>query len=768
MNRAVAMAIRRLNIPVLLILAVLTFAFMSGCQQGTLKQEDIASTGGAAPVTDSETQLKINLEALLRGATDEIRLDAAMVMLFNDNPRARQILIDTLEQAENKPAKIAVCRALVVSRETRRVIKDKKDFIVPLADVLKTEDAATAKFAAEAALLYEYDEIADVLEPMARDAALVAKARINVIYAMKMQLDVRAITRLAELIDDKDAQVAQAAEESLRSIGIPISRGASGRAQILSELRTRGMERFQRDWLVRQEGRVGVLEKERDLWRKLYLASLDKIYAGLSDDSQRGKMLAEQLASTETVVRLWALDKTAQWRIGSQSKLPAEIGPVLLKLISNENRDVRLASAKLLELTGEISSPERLAQQLGAEKDEEVRLELFVALGAACQYALVPTSGAQITPELRMQTLEWAAGYLNDDDAKKAHKGAEVMRKLLEPGGLSDEGADKYLNLLVERYKKTRQAGDANKSELRGDLLATMARLCGQSAYKAEVAKRFSGLFEEALNDQTDLVREAAVDGLICVDKPKALRILAKDFTNDKSQMVRARVLDLAGDVGGKDDLSWLWDKVGTNSESKAAWQAMLKIFNGCDVNIIEGWLPKFDYQQTATKLTDEQRVAFLEMAEKKASAENHPETVMAVREKLARLYVKAGQFEQAAEYLGKLREAAQTPEQKEAILGQLVDVYLRWPRLDSATRLINNCLLEKDLGPDDVLVRSIDAFWENPPAAADVNMVLDSLQKIKPVEMRPVWRQQVSRWAAAVEAMNGKAEPNRTAGQVN
>jgi tetratricopeptide (TPR) repeat protein len=214
--------------------------------------------------------------------------------------------------------------------------------------------------------------------------------------------------------------------------------------------------------------------------------------------------------------------------------------------------------------------------------------------------------------------------------------------------------------------------------------------------------------------------------------------------------------------------LSWLWDKVGTNSESKAAWQAMLKIFNGCDVNIIEGWLPKFDYQQTATKLTDEQRVAFLEMAEKKASAENHPETVMAVREKLARLYVKAGQFEQAAEYLGKLREAAQTPEQKEAILGQLVDVYLRWPRLDSATRLINNCLLEKDLGPDDVLVRSIDAFWENPPAAADVNMVLDSLQKIKPVEMRPVWRQQVSRWAAAVEAMNGKAEPNRTAGQVN
>ena len=246
MTEKVTMTGRLGNISVLLIIAVLTIAFIQGCQQ-----EQVDSGADDAQITDSETQLKINLEALLRGATDEIRLDAAMVLLFNDNPRARQILIDTLRQAENKPAKIAVCRALVVSRETRRVVKDKKDFIVPLVDVLKTEDAATAKFAAEAALLYEYDEVADVLEPMARNAALGAKARINVINAMKMQLDIRAITRLTELTDDKDTQVAQAAENALRSIGIPISRSARGREQVLSELRSRGMERFQRDWLVR-------------------------------------------------------------------------------------------------------------------------------------------------------------------------------------------------------------------------------------------------------------------------------------------------------------------------------------------------------------------------------------------------------------------------------------------------------------------------------------------------------------------------------------
>lgn len=747
---------RQFGIIGLLIFVVLTLAFISGCQQ-----EQEALSAGASPVTDSETQLKINLEALLRGATDDVRLDAATVLLFNDNPRARQSLIDTLEQPENKQAKIAVCRALIVSRETRRVINNKKDFIVPLADVLRIEDAAIAKYAAEALMLYEYDEIADVLEPMVRNGSFGAKARINIINAMKMQLDVHAITRLTELINDRDAQVAQAAGNALASIGIPISKGTRGREQILNELRTRGMERFQRDWLVRQEARFSALEKERDAWQKLYLASLDKIYAGLSDDSQRGKMLAEQLASSETVIRQWALDKTSQWRIGSQSKLPAEIGVALLKLISDGNKDVRLASARLLALTGEISSPERLAQQIVIEKDEEVRLEMFVALGAACQYALVPTSGAQITPELRIQTLEWAAGYLNDDDAKKAHKGAEVMRKLLEPGGLSGEDADKYLDLLVERYNKTRQAGDADKSGLRGDLLATMARLCGQSAYRAEVARRFSGLFEDALSDQADLVREAAVDGLICVDKPKALRILAKDFVNDKSQMVRTRVLDLAGEVGGKDDLPWLWDKVGANAESKAAWQAMMRIFNTCDVNAVEGWIQKLDALQPGEKLTDEQRVAFFELAKKKATSENRPEIVRSIRERVARLYVKVGQFEQAAEELGKLRETARTTEQKDAILGQLVDVYLRWPRIESAIRLINNRLLENDLDRNDVVVRSIDAFMENPPATADVNVTLEALQKIKPAELRPVWRQQVFRWTAAVEAANRKTEPN-------
>jgi HEAT repeat protein len=738
---------------------VLVLLAMAGCQKGVVRADKpAASAMESAAKADTETQLKINQETLLRGATEDVRLDAAMVMLFSDSPRARQILIDTLIQSDNKPARVAVCKALVAGREMRRQVQSKRDFIGPLAEVLKTEEGSTARSAAEAALLFSYDEIATMLEPMAKDASLPVKARLNAIYAMKVQLDIRAITRLVELVDDKNAQVASAARDSLRSIGVPVGKDARSRAQIIAELRARGMDRFQRDWMVREESRISDLEKERDLWRKMYLGALDKVYEGLGDEGQKGKLLTDCLGNSEEAVRLWALDKVSQWRIGTQSKLPAELGPVLAKLISDPSRDVRLATAKLLSLTGELSSPERLAERFKLEQDEDVKLEMFVALSAACHYALVPTSGVQLSPELRKQVLEWAAEYLSSEDAAKSYKGAEVMRKLLEPGGLTADEVAKYMDLLVERYKQPVQVDDG---ALRGELLGVMARLCGQSVYRQESARRFAGLFEQALSDETDLVREAAVDGLICVDRPRALKLLAKDFASDRSQIVRGKVIDLAGEVGGKDDLLWLWERVGTNAESKVAWQAMLKIFNGCDVNAIEGWVGQFDSQTSKIKLADEQWISFLELAQRKAVAENRDEMVMNTRERLARLYSKAGQYEQAAEYLGKLREMAKTAKQKDVILGQLLEVYLRWPRVEAATQLVGNCLLEKDLGADSAVVRSIETFWDNPTGGADPNVVLKSLRKIKSAEQRPMWQSFMTRWSRRFGTAGESADTN-------
>jgi len=117
------------------------------------------------------------------------------------------------------------------------------------------------------------------------------------------------------------------------------------------------------------------------------------------------------------------------------------------------------------------------------------------------------------------------------------------------------------------------------------------------------------------------------------------------------------------------------------------------------------------------------------------------------VREKLAELYGKTGLFERAADYLGKLHEAASTIEEKKAILPDLLDAYLRWPKIELAAKLIENSLLMEDLDPNDVLVRSLDDYLSRPPPGADPNAVLDVLTEIKTPQARPLWQERLRQW---------------------
>jgi HEAT repeat protein len=441
---------------------------------------------------------------------------------------------------------------------------------------------------------------------------------------------------------------------------------------------------------------------------------------------------------------LWALEKVHRWRLGTKSKLPVELGPILTNLISDQDNDVRLKTAKLLSLMGGMNSAEKLLQQLEVEQNDEVRMELFVALGGACYYAFLPDSEFKILPEIRKQALEWAVKYLSEQEPKKAQKGAEVIKKLLEQNGLTSGEVDKYLGSLVKRY---RQEKDKAGGALRGELLSAMAGLCAQSVYKAESARLFKPLFEKALRDDTDLVREAAVDGLVYIDKARALKVLRKDFVNDSSIVIRKKLIDLASEVGGQDNLVWLAEKIGSTAESEPAWQAMLKIFKRSDAALLNEWVGKFDSQHSQGGLSDDQKLSVLEIAERKAVGENKLKMLTDVRKKLAKFYSKSGEFERAAEYLGMLRQSAQSTEQREAILGDLLGVYLRWPNIEAATQLVNNCLLEKDLEPNNVIVLSIDNYLADLPAAAEPHAILEALAKIETVEVRPMWARHMERW---------------------
>jgi hypothetical protein len=722
-------------------LYLVIFILSIGCHLAGIAQEKPPTPAQATPANaELDPQLKVNKDALLNGS-----IDAATVMLFHDDPKARQILLDALRQNENSPARMAVCKALIQARVSKKAVKNDQDFIEPLLGVFDTKNDAEVRPAAEATLIFEYDKIRESLDNIFTDPNKPVETKINAIHALKLRLDMKATIRLIELVDAPEKQVSAEAENALHSLGIQVGENPETRKQNIAEIQRKGPVAFLRSQLIRQDAQIRIMRTDLDLWQKRYKSELDKSYESISEDTARGEFLATYLVDTETVVRLWALDKAYKWRVAPGSKLPEKLGPVLIKLISDNDRDVRLITAELLALMPKLNSASHLLAQLEAEQDDQVKTELLEALGGACSNAILSNPAATISPEMkeiRRQTLEWAAIFLFEENPEKARNGAEVIKKLLNRDGLEPKEVDRYLSLLSERYNKQKDNADGI---LRGELLNEMAALCGQnSTCREKAANLYENLFEEALRDESNFVREAAVDGLTYINKTNALKLLRSDFVNDPSITLREKIIALADAVGGKEDLDWLSEKIGLNSESDPAWQAMLKIFAGSDTSVLKEWMDKLTVQNSKIKLSDEQKIDFLEIAE---NAKGNSEYIPEIRKKLAGLYYKTGQYDQAESYMSILYESARTPEGKKAILPNLLDACLKGAKPERIAELVKSCLTEGDLDPNSIVVQTIDNYFSKPPAGADPNEVLKVLNAVKVPQGRPKWNQQLKSW---------------------
>ncbi len=753
--KVILMGTKRLHLIILLLVI--------GCQQAGVGQDKPvlapANKVTPAPLTKPDEQLEFVKNALLNDPNEEMRIKAAGVMLGSNNPLAREILLGTLSLTNNSAARMAICKVLIRTRASQSSIPNVDDFIEPLLSIFDTEVAAEARLAAEATHIFSYEKIREPLEKMVTDVSKPVNTRLNAIQALEHRPDMMATIRLIKLVDDPDKQVSAEAEKALHSLGIPVGENYWTREQNIFELQRKGKDEFLREWLIRQESQMRQMRTEKNSWQRRFLSALNQIYISISDDTARGKFLIEHLGDSEAVVKLWALEKVSQWRLGpGTSKLPPELEPILINLISDQDRDVRHKTATLLSLMVQLNSAQRLLAQLEAEKDEQVKIQLLDALGGACSYALSPSSSVKISPEMRKKALGWAAGYLSEKDAVKAQKGAEVLKRLIEPEGLTPEELDEYLGLLVKRYEQQEKPDGA----LRGELLSTMAGLCAQgSACRAKAAGLFGPLFAEALRvDETAFVREAAVDGLIYIDPASALRRLRKDFVNDSSVELKKKIIGLAGEVGGKEDLFWLVEKVGLNSESGPAWQAMRKIFSGSDSVVLNEWMDKLILQNIKTTLSDEDKITFLKIAEAKATGENKPEMLKSVREKLAELYAKIKQFDRAVDYLDSLYKAAQTDREKDVILPKLLDAYLRAAKIELAAKLITQCLAKEDLGPGNNVLSTLDKYLDEPVAGVDPNVVLKTLSEIEYFEPRPKWAQWLKNWTDRLSKSEKAGKP--------
>ncbi len=708
------------------------------CRWPCHARENEPANGNEAPKKEQiDPQLKINRDAVLAGD-----VEAAGLMLIDGNPKAREILLDVLRQDENSPARMAVCRALIQARVEKKQVRDVEDFIEPLLEVFETQAAQEAQWAAEAALILDYDQIQEQLEKFVTDSSKLGRARINAIHALKLYLDKRATIKLIELLDDPNKRVSTEARTALDSLGISPGDSKPAQEAAIEQIKNQEAEVFLGNSINRLEAAIRNLTAEIDSWRQSHLGLLASTYKMLPDDASKGKFLAEHLSSSKPSVKLWALAEAFQWWKGTNPNFPQkQFEPILIGLISDPHRSVRLRTAQVLAMMVELNSARPLLAQLEVENDEQVKTRLFEALGWACSSAISSSEPDKLSSEIkeiRTHTLKWAEKFLFDkDNTENAQFGARVIEKLLRRDGLEEAEEKVYLDRLLDRYK---QLKDNPGSALRVELLGAMAGLCTQnSACRERAVKRYKPLFIEALQEGSDSAREVAVDGLANIDKAEALSILRDGFVNDPSLAVRKKIIALAG---VERDLDWLVEKIGVNSESEPAWGAMMGIFDRSGAGTLSKWVDRLTAETSKVKLSNEQTIAFLKVAESKAEKEKKAQMLRQVREKLAAAYIGMSQFDKAAECWERLQASAKTDEQKYAALARRLDIYLTWPKPDLAAALLAEALEKKDLDGTGALLKSLDEHLDKPTNGLDPKDVVAKLEAIKPPQERPKWSQ--------------------------
>jgi hypothetical protein len=727
--------------------------FMSFCGVVFCQGESVEPVVESSTESVPDAQLELYSEALInKGSTEQMRLNAAKLLLYSESPHARSILLGILKDVEDISACSAICRTLIDVRSEGKEFPGREEFISPLIEILTSEqDILMTGLAAQATLLFDYDQICDRLENVVNDNSISSRIRLNVMEALKRP-NTGAVIQLLYLVDDPDRDVAGGAVSSLNLLGIPSGVSSEERISIIEEIQGMSDDEFLRNWSIRQEVRIRQYRVELDWWRKQLLGSLEKVYVSFKDNGDKGNFLSEQLVSTRKVVRLWALNKVSEKRRSNVPTIPEALGKVVVSLVSDPERDVRLRTAQLLSLIGELDSTDQLIEQLEKEPYADIRIELFVALGVACKHASMSTSAVKVSVSTKVRVLELAGEYLSDSDARKSREGAEVIKNLLEQNGLGSDQISKYLGLLEARYHLEQSQGNG---VLRGELLGRMSGLCAQgSVCRIEASKLFGPLFEQGVTDESELVREASVDGLIFTDKTRALRILRKTVVNDTNARIRGKVIVLSGEVGGTKDLEWLWERVGPTEEGNSAWESMLKVFKRSQAVILEAWMVQFNASNGNSKLSDDQKVSFLEMAEQKAVSENNSRMLYDVSQKLADLHLRSSKYEQSARYLGFLYDSVKSQSEKDRILPDLLAVYLRWPNVDRAAGLIDNSLLRGDLGPKSAVVVTIDEYLNTEGAEVEHGKIVGNvLSLVKSGKGKSVWQDQVKRWAEQIGA---------------
>jgi hypothetical protein len=699
---------------------------------------------------DVARQVRIYREAILQGTTERVRSDAAIGMLLNKDAASRDFLVSALRLSDNSGAGKAVCQALIESYAVGRAISSQDVFLVPLMERLVGMDSELARLSADALVIFKYEDIQIPLNTLVRDAALDKRVRANLIYALQVRFEPQALTDLIHLRDEPGTEMLSVVEAALQeTFGVPGGSSKQVWEQILAELQEKSPDDIRRERLLRQAMRLRRMQTERDRWQRLYLGTLDKQYE-TADEAFRNGMVLDRLNSDLVAIRLWALDKIERYPAGGYPVMRDK----LLMLLNDESRFVRLKTAQVLNNMSALSPAEKLLERLAIEKDPEVSLAIFEALGEACFFAFSPGSKIELSVDVKVKTLQIAVDYLDSVDTDAVLKSAEVVGKLLGLNNLPPEQSAAYLEQLVKRYQRC----VPENSTLRSGLLQVMAKLCDRGVQREQAIKMYLPSFMEAIEITDDPpVRFAAALGLSNIDKAKALEVFKQQGLMEKgSPALRQLIIDAAAQAGQSGDLEWLSVALNSNEHFEQAPQAFVAICQRAPAHVAFDWAGKVgaNGQQSAFVCQ------LLELAESKALGEKNERLLSDVRVRLAEWFLAQQPLEQLTAYLEKLKSSGYGFVFPDATGARLVEAMIYSTHYDLATDIVAVRVELNSLQEDSMILIELDDFFSSDQNKTEEKSALLEALTLQTKSAGPPWTSRLKAWKDSIQGLQKNGSP--------
>ncbi len=613
------------------------------------------------PASAPSAAIARDIEQLAAGLTDVAttahqREEAALRLVSRATPEARTILLNALTDVSNRPAQLAVARALASDAQP-----DPR-FINPLFERLGADKALTE---AAAVALANYKGNPEVLNRLAEFALArnqPESIRVAMVRAIGTMVEKDAAELLINLLtrDDEAESVRRAAAEALME---------------LTGLREYGYDsaQWQRWWTFNRGKPAAQWATDLLNVRAARFDELQRRYAELTEEltgilseqhrsappAQQADILLRYLRSPLPSIRRTGAKIVAE-DFFNGVKTRDDVHERLVQLIGDSAADVRLQVIQTFGLMNDDRAIDPLLTQLSQEQDADVRAEIARALGPMNDPSL------RSAPAL----LE----LLSDPSSRVAEAAARSLRDLAPR--LRERQPDRAAEIAARLMRTLRARTTSGQGvSLRRALIDAMAPL-----RRGELLAEFIALLNP--REQPE-VRRAVLRAMGELRDRRAADVIAQALNDDDAQ-VRLEAVNALGKTATFEHAESLYRLLQPTVEPDeavriAAWNTLASLFDSAPREQLAGWPDRF-------RDAPERRLTVLKSLAGKYLKDKELDRLAFVRQSVGESLMQLGRPEEAAPYF---KEALDHWRQRgqlmsvQALIAQRMDALLKAGKFD-------------------------------------------------------------------------------------